>query len=148
MISARTIAPRSTNIFLYQRDTRANRIKLNKSVFLEKTLVKFTRYSNQFIKLYIHITYSSLQVIKPTYYCRHWSYTSDSASDIKNPWARRSFIPLIVGINDKYREFTSFGGMPPKSPKVDIQKFPKTYLYLIGCSIKSLCHSIGAKHKK
>ena len=123
---ASTSEPVGTIIFLYQRDTRANRIKLNKSVFLEKTLVKFTRYSNQFIKLYIHITYSSLQVIKPSYYWRHWSYTSDLAINIKNLWARRLFIPLIVGINDKYREFTSFGGMQPKSPKVDIQKFPKT----------------------
>ena len=108
------------------------KIKLSKSLFLEKTLVKFTRYSNQFINLYIHITYSSLQVIRPTYNCRHWSYTSDSSIVIKNPCARRSFIPLIVGINDKYRDFPFFGGMQPKSPKVDVQKFSKWFLSLNG----------------
>ena len=79
----------------------------------------------------IHIiNYSRPQVIKPRYYWRHWSYTSDWVIDIKNPCARRLFIPLIVGINDKYREFPSFGGMQPKSQKVDVQKFLKMVTFI------------------
>ena len=48
----------------------------------------------------IHIiNYSSLQVTRPRYYWRHGSYTSDWAFYIKNPWARRLFIPLLVQMN-------------------------------------------------
>ena len=69
----------------------------------------------------IHIiNYSRPQVMRPRYYWRHCSYTSDWAIDIKNPCARRLFIPLIVGINTKNSPFWWYTAKKSKSwrPKI------------------------------
>ena len=44
--------------------------------------------------------YSSLQVMRPAYYWRHGSYTSDWAFYTKNPCAKKLFIPLLAEINN------------------------------------------------
>ena len=92
------------------------------------------------------INYSSLKVIRPKCYCRHGSYTSDCAFYIKNPWAKRLFIPLLVQMNRGICLF--FGRERPKYPKVDIVKHFKIVPFLVLSLIKNLCYSIGATHQK
>ena len=69
------------------------------------------------------INYSSSQVMRPTYYCRHGSYTSDSAIDIKNPWTRRLFIPLLVQIQTVNSSFLAENGK--NIQKLTSEKFSK-----------------------
>ena len=92
------------------------------------------------------INYSSLQVIRPRVYCRHGSYTSDCAFYIKNPWARRLFIPLLVQINKVNSPFLAENGK--NIQKLTSEFFLKQFLFLVWSLIKNVCYSIEDTHKK
>ena len=95
----------------------------------------------------IHIiNYSSLQVMRPKYYWRHWTYTSDWAIYIKNPCARRLFIPLLVEINTENSPFLAENDQ--NIQKLKSENFWKWFLFLEWCLIKNVCRSIVATHKK
>ena len=81
--------------------------------------------------------------MKPTYYCRHGSYTSDCAFYIKNPWNRRLFIPLLVQIQTVNSPFLE---ERQKYPEVGIGIFFKIVPFLVWSLIKNVCYSIGATH--